>query len=132
MLRPTPRSYRQQLLAGTQQFSFRPIKIDDAVKHLKYISEKEEIKISDDALRIIAERSDGSFRDSISLLDQLAMLAKNNQEEISVELIENMLGLTSGNTVDLIIQAVEQHNLADTVGLINNAFDNGASYENFS
>lgn len=117
------------IISRTQQFSFRPIKIDDAVKHLKYISKKEDIKISEDALRIIAERSDGSFRDSISLLDQLAMLAKNNQEEISVGLIESMLGLTSSNTVDLIIQAVEEHNLADTVELVNSAFDNGASYE---
>jgi DNA polymerase-3 subunit gamma/tau len=40
-------------------------------EHLRYIAKTEEITINDEALRLIALHGDGSFRDSISLLDQV-------------------------------------------------------------
>ena len=42
--------------------------------HLKTIAGKEAIKITDDALELIVARGGGSFRDSISLLDQISTL----------------------------------------------------------
>ena len=39
-------------------------------EHLKKIAEKEKGKISDDAIKLIARTSEGSVRDSISLLDR--------------------------------------------------------------
>jgi len=79
------------IVSRTQRFGFRAISTDDAVKHLKYIANEENIKVEDDALHLIAERGDGSFRDSISLLDQLSSLADEKQG-ITVELIETSLG----------------------------------------
>lgn len=116
------------IISRTQRFSFRPIKIDDATKHLRYIAEQEKINITDEALQLIAKRSEGSFRDSISLLDQLSSLVETEADEISAKLIEDMLGLTSNNTVDQLINAVEAHDLNKTIELLNTAFDEGASY----
>lgn len=115
------------IISRTQRFSFRPIKIDDAIKHLRYIADQEKINISDDALQLIAARSEGSFRDSISLLDQLSNLAENNADEISTQLIEDMLGLTSNNIVEQLIGAIETHDLNKTIELLNTAYDEGAS-----
>ena len=116
------------IISRTQRFSFRPIKIDDATKHLRYIAEQEKINITDEALQLIAKRSEGSFRDSISLLDQLSSLVENGADEISAQLIEDMLGLTSNNTVEQLINAVEAHDLNKTIELLNTAFNEGASY----
>ncbi len=116
------------IISRTQRFSFRPIKIDDATKHLRYIAEQEKINITDEALQLIAKRSEGSFRDSISLLDQLSSLVENEADEISAQLIEDMLGLTSNNTVEQLINAVEAHDLNKTIELLNTAFNEGASY----
>ena len=71
-----------------QRFDFRRITTDDIVKHLRMISDKEKINITDDALFTIAKNSAGGMRDSISLLDQ------SNQQE-AVEVLEKIYN--SGN-----------------------------------
>src|SRR5476649_2136159 len=55
----------ETIISRTQRFSFRSIAVPDAVKHLRFIANSEKIKIDDEALELIAERGDGSFRDSI-------------------------------------------------------------------
>ncbi len=57
---------------------------------LKSVAEKEKIKISDEALEIIVKRGGGSFRDSLSLLDQISTLS---DEEITKELVVSAMGL---------------------------------------
>ena len=57
-----------------QRYDFRRITTDDIVKHLRMISDKEEINITDDALVMIAKNSAGGMRDSIALLEQLSVL----------------------------------------------------------
>ena len=100
------------IISRTQRLGFRSINTADAVKHLKHIAEVEKINITDDALTLIAERGEGSFRDSISLLDQLTGLSDDKQG-ITTELIENILGLAPSTTVKKILNAVEKHNAAE-------------------
>ncbi|NTW61988.1 DNA polymerase III subunit gamma/tau [Candidatus Saccharibacteria bacterium] len=113
------------IVSRVQRFSFRPITIDDAVKHLASIAKSEKINITDDALRLIAGRSDGSFRDSISLLDQLSNLVSGDKEQITVELIEDMLGLAPSDMIDQLLAAVENHDVNKVVSLLNQSFDEG-------
>src|SRR3982750_4436529 len=58
------------IVSRTQRFSFRPVAKDKVISHLKTIAKREKIKVSDEALELLAEHGEGSFRDSISLLDQ--------------------------------------------------------------
>ncbi len=113
------------IISRVQRFSFRPIKVDDAVNHLSYIAKQEGINIDNDALRLIAQRSDGSFRDSISLLDQLSSLVNNDSKTISVNLIENILGLAPAEIIDQLLDAVETHNFTDLIKLLDRMFDEG-------
>ena len=101
------------IISRTQQFHFRAIQADEASKHLREIAKAENIKISDDALSMIAERGAGSFRDSISTLDQIASLA--GDEEITAQLVEEVLGLTPQATVRQLVSAYEA---GDTSGII--------------
>ncbi|MDK2899209.1 MAG: polymerase subunit gamma/tau [Patescibacteria group bacterium] len=114
------------IISRTQQFGFRPINIDDAVKHLAYIAKQEDIEITEDALKLIAQRSEGSFRDSISLLDQLSsLIATDDKTKITTELIESVLGLAPSNMIDQILEAVETHNLALVVEILDRTFNEG-------
>lgn len=99
------------IISRTQRYGFRAISPEDAVTHLKHIAEQENIKISDEALALIAERGDGSFRDSISLLDQLSSLADKN-EGITAELIESSLGLAPRSAVENLLDAVTKHDVS--------------------
>ncbi len=114
------------IISRTQRFSFRPICPDDTVKHLAHIAKEENIKISDDALKLIARRSEGSFRDSISLLDQLSgLFDENDGNEITSELIKNILGLAPDEIINNIISAVEDKNLSVIVELLNKTYNEG-------
>ena len=114
------------IVSRTQRFGFRAISPVDAVKHLRHIADEEKIKVEDDALQLIAERGDGSFRDSISLLDQLSSLADEKQG-ITVELIEISLGLAPTKIVDELLISVEKHDVTSIAKLLDQTAASGIS-----
>lgn len=99
------------IVSRTQRYGFRAIDKADAVKHLRFIADEEKISINDEALELIAKRGDGSFRDSISLLDQLSSLAPTGTT-ITATLIEESLGLAPRDAVESLIAAVSKHDVA--------------------
>lgn len=116
------------IISRTQRFSFRPISIDDATKHLKFIADEEKIKVADDALKLIAQHSDGSFRDSISLLDQLSDLVDaKGKDLITVKLIEDTLGLAPTQMIDQLLDSVENHDIPALVEVLDRANSDGVS-----
>lgn len=106
------------IISRTQHFAFHSISPADLSAHLKVIAKKEGIKITDDALDIIANRGDGSFRDSISLLDQLSSFA-DDKDGITTELIQATLGLASYEAVDKLLLAVKEHDGVRIISLLN-------------
>ena len=63
------------ILSRCQRFDLKRVSVDQLCKHLKMISIKEKGKISEDAIQLIARTSEGSVRDSISLLDRALILS---------------------------------------------------------
>jgi DNA polymerase-3 subunit gamma/tau len=105
------------IISRTQRFSLRAITPADATKHLAHIASEEGIKIEKEALELIARRGDGSFRDSISLLDQLSSLA--GKEEITRQLVEESLGLAADEEVAKLLEAHQAKDLPGIVALLN-------------
>ena len=91
------------ILSRVQQFFFRPIPTEIMTRQLMNIAKKEEFAIEEDAARLIAERSRGGFRDSISTLDQLSILATPDQP-LTANMVTEYLGLSDatmlGNLLD--------------------------------
>lgn len=114
------------IISRTQRYGFRAINQTDAIKHLKHIAKEENITISDDAIELIAERGDGSFRDSISLLDQLQSLT-DDKKGITAELIEVSLGLAPASIVDDILTAVEKHDVTKVAQILTDTEATGIS-----
>jgi DNA polymerase-3 subunit gamma/tau len=112
------------IISRTQRFGFRAIAPKDAVKHLRYIADNEKLKIDDEALQLLAERGDGSFRDSISLLDQLSSLA-DDKEGVTAALIESTLGLAPRALITSIIEVVESHDVAALTAALDTAQQEG-------
>ena len=63
------------ILSRCQIFDFRRIGIETIVAHLKHICELEHIEAEEDALHIIAQKSDGGMRDALSMFDRLSSFA---------------------------------------------------------
>jgi DNA polymerase-3 subunit gamma/tau len=111
------------ILSRVQRFHFRPVSTEIMAGHLRQIADKEKIAIDDEALNLIAERGQGSFRDSISLLDQLS----NSNAKITRAVIEEILGLAPEATIASIIDAITARNASDLIATLNNLFQDGVS-----
>ncbi|MEO0073675.1 MAG: DNA polymerase III subunit gamma/tau, partial [candidate division WOR-3 bacterium] len=61
------------IISRCQRFDFRKATNAEICTRLKWIAEKENIKISGEAIAAIATRADGAVRDAESMLEQLAM-----------------------------------------------------------
>ena len=106
-----------------QRFDFRRITTDDIVKHLRYISDKEGINITDDALFTIAKNSAGGMRDSIALLDQLSIL--DGEEAISTDDINNLLGRISFDTLNELSNAIVDSNPQNAIEVLEKIYNSG-------
>lgn len=73
------------ILSRCQRHDFRRIKLGDIFSVLSSIRKEENIEISDDAIEIVAENSDGGLRDAISILDQLSSMGLDKIEQKDVE-----------------------------------------------
>lgn len=106
-----------------QRFDFRRITTDDIVKHLRYISDKEKINITEDALFAIAKNSAGGMRDSISLLDQLSILGIS--KEITVDDVNAVLGRISFDTLLNLSNKIISSSSSEAIEILNNIYNSG-------
>ena len=63
------------ILSRCQIFDFKRVSNEDIVRNLKYVADNENVSVEDDALFLIAEKSDGAMRDSLSLFDRLVSVS---------------------------------------------------------
>jgi len=90
-----PERVLKTIQSRCQKFNFKRINSEHIYNHLLEISNKESINFEDEALRLIAKRSNGGMRDAQRLLDQLSLIpniiTKKNVEETLGEVSENDL-----------------------------------------
>ena len=91
------------IISRTQRFAFRPVERTKVMAHLRSIADNESINIADDALAMVAEHGEGSFRDSISLLDQLSHVSAG---EITAEDVTRTLGLAPHKQINDLTSAL--------------------------
>lgn len=112
----------ETIVSRTQRFEFKPIGAKDAAQHLGEIAKKEKISIAPQALELLAEHGEGSFRDSINLLDQLHGMG----EKISEQSVRDFLGLPSAETIKNLIEAVEAGQIGRALEHLDNLRIQGA------
>jgi len=95
----------ETIVSRTQRFTFKPVEHDKVVAHLKYIAQQENLKVSDEALELLAKHGEGSFRDSISLLDQ----ASGQGKELSAAGVLALLGIPPDTAVAQLLDTVAAH-----------------------
>ena len=66
------------ILSRCQSFDFRRIPVPEIAAHLRTICAQESITAEDEGLVIIAQKGDGSLRDSLSIFDRIASQSRGN------------------------------------------------------
>ncbi|HEV7298805.1 MAG TPA: DNA polymerase III subunit gamma/tau [Tepidisphaeraceae bacterium] len=99
-----PEKVLATILSRCQRYDFRNIPTREIAGHLKAICTTEKVEADDDAILLVAKAGAGSMRDALSLMDRLLSLGETR---ITVEMIENLLGLPKTQLL---------FNLADAIG----------------
>ena len=97
------------ITSRAQTFTFKLADSETMFKHLRMIADKEKIPIDDDALKIIVKRGGGSYRDSLSLLDQISTLS---DKTITKETVIKALGLPDDEIINNLLAHYCEGNLS--------------------
>ena len=120
------------ILSRCQRFDLKRVGVDQICKLLKNISIKEKGKISDDAIKLISKTSEGSVRDSISLLDRaLISRSVNEDKEIHEKDIRQMLGLADKSKVLNLFKEVLSGKEKEALGYLKELINDGLDAKNF-
>ena len=120
------------ILSRCQRFDLKRVSIEQLFEHLKNISAKEKGNITDDAIKLIARTSEGSVRDSISLLDRALItqsLNKNNQ--IDEQNVRTMLGLADKSKVISLLNEILSGNENEAIKYLKRLIEDGLDAKNF-
>lgn len=99
------------IISRCQRFDFRRIRTEDIVSRLKFIAEKESIKLDDDAATLIAKISDGGMRDALSLLDQCIAYS----DDVDLKTVSDAAGIAGRDYLFNIIDGVFAHNITSVL-----------------
>lgn len=108
-----PERIPKTILSRTLRFDFVRITEEIIAERLKTVLEAEGISYEEDALRYIAQKSDGALRDALSLLDKALSYG-----EITAEHVRTALGTLERDHPYQMLQALTSGNLADALTLL--------------
>ena len=102
------------ILSRVQRFDFHRISKDDIVKNLKMVVKSEGLKAAPEALEAVAVAAEGSHRDAISLLEQIASLTP----DIALADVRTVLGLAKSEEILHIAELIAAGNSKEAISVI--------------
>jgi DNA polymerase III subunit gamma/tau len=123
-----PQKVLQTIISRTQHFEFRLAALDTLTTHLQNVASDAGIELDPDTIQQVARKGNGSFRDALSALDQVAALghldqAAGNLDEIldAIAARDAVLALSSVGAV--IDQGRDPRQVVrDLIGLLRECF----------
>ncbi len=114
------------ITSRAQTYTFKLASPQVMLSYLKSIAETEKIKIDDDALSIVAKKGGGSFRDSLSILEQISTLS---DEQITKDLLTSILGLPQDEKIQELLEEYLSGDIVKITTLIKEFLSSGIKAE---
>ncbi|ACF07086.1 DNA-directed DNA polymerase [Metamycoplasma arthritidis] len=122
-----PQKIPLTILSRVQRFNFKRIDENVIVMHLMHVYDQEHIDYEKNALKLIASLANGSFRDALSLADQVSIFATNSK--ITLVEVESLFGLINLKNVIDLINLMASHNIKEVLQKLGKLIDAGADIE---
>lgn len=106
----------ETIISRTQHFSFKPIPSKQIADHLSNIAKTESLVIDKDSIELIAQHGNGSFRDSIGLLEQASKLS----DKVTVDQVRDMIGVPPESEIQTLVEHVLQGSHEQIVSTLEN------------
>ena len=113
-----PEKIPATILSRVQIFHFKLADKSVMQPFLENICQKEGINIEKDALSLLIEQGGGSFRDSLSILDQLSNLHPDKSTLITTEEVSSALGVPKQVLIQELLASYEQENVDQIRSLV--------------
>ncbi len=123
-----PHKIPATILSRCQRFDFRKIALPRVAERLRYIVDQEGIRISDQALALIARRGEGSMRDALSALDQVIAFCG---EEVRDEDILTLFGQVERRILLNAIEAILRRDARRALDVVRRVDDQGQALRPF-
>ena len=114
------------ITSRAQTYTFKLASHKVMFDFLKKVCDSENIAIADEALDVIVRRGGGSFRDSLSLLDQISTLS---DDKITKEMVVAAMGLPQDEQIHTLLQAYESGNLSTISNCLKDLLSSGVKAE---
>ena len=109
------------ITSRTQRFHFKKLPVQEIFKKLKQIVQAEKMRVTDDALELIAATAEGSFRDAESLLDQITSL----EEEVTLESVEKIIGKVGFGRISELAELILKGELQKSLEYVAKFYETG-------
>ena len=116
------------ILSRCQIYDFNRISENEIFENLKLICNKEEVTFEDEALNIIAKKSDGSLRDSLTILDRVISFTN---KKISLKETSAILNVLDDETYIEIVDNTINGFLVKVITIFNELSDKGFDEKEF-
>ena len=117
------------VISRCQRFDLRRIQTTAIAARLRMISDAENIRISDDAINVIAQAADGGMRDAQSLLDQLISFFGSDESGITETQALDLFGLTAPAEMESLLNSITHNDRAAVIRSIHDFADQGKNLE---
>jgi DNA polymerase-3 subunit gamma/tau len=124
-----PHKIPQTVLSRAQRFDFKRIPPLILSKHLEKIAKNEGIEIEPSSLNLIAQEAEGSVRDALSLLDQIASFAG---KKITYKDVTSVLGIPEQKIIYELSSAILQRDSQRCVEILKEISDYGYDIPHFT
>ena len=123
-----PQKIPATILSRCQRFDFKKITNENIIKRLKIICKESNIKISEEALTLIAVLAEGAMRDGISILERCY---QESTDEIEVDLVKELVGIPKLDYISKITEAILKNDEILALNVIDEVIDSGKDLSNF-
>ena len=123
-----PQKMPQTILSRTQRYDFMRISSEVIVDRLHYILKKENIDFEENAIELISQKSDGSMRDALSMLDQIIAYS---DKIININNLRSAIGLIDQEDMYSICKSILEQNTDKAIDLYHSILDSGVSSKLF-
>jgi DNA polymerase-3 subunit gamma/tau len=123
-----PRKIPATVLSRCQHLPFKKIPMHLIKERLKKITASEGIAISDSAVEMVARASEGSMRDSLTILDQVSAFSADIKESE----VKDLLGIADFSALSAVSSAVIRGDRPVIIRLIGELTDRGTDLKSFT
>ena len=122
-----PRKIPETIHSRCQHYEFRRLSETDLAAHLDRIVAKEGLGLPREATQLLARQAQGSVRDSLSLLDQVAAFGAESYEDVC-----QALGVAGLATIEELAAAILASDVSKALSILNRVYEMGIDLQHLA